>query len=97
MDVDSPDVESERDKDGFVMVSSPISPLRSSTPQSPAEASASNAREVSKSREIVDVDMQDGSKLGDQLAQKTTSLSPRKAAGTSDSSMMFGKYDLLPQ
>jgi len=89
--VDSPDVESERDKDGFVMVSSPISPLRSSTPQSPAEASASNAREVSKSREIVDVDMQDGSKLGDQLAQKTTSLSPRKAAGNSDSSMMFGK------
>lgn len=96
MDVDSPDPESERDKDGFVMISSPTSPLRSITPQSPTSGSSSKPRETSKPREIMDVEMQDGSRSVGQVVQKTTSLSPRKTAATSDSSMMFGKYILLP-
>jgi ubiquitin carboxyl-terminal hydrolase 25/28 len=88
MDVDSPCVESERDKDGFVIVSSPISPLRSSTPQSPAEASSSKSRDAPKPGEIIDVEMQDGSASIDRVATKTAP--PPKTAGTSDSSMMFG-------
>jgi ubiquitin carboxyl-terminal hydrolase 25 len=90
MDVDSPNAESERDKDSFVMVSSPTSPLHSITPQMLAEGSSSKSRETSKSGEIVDVEMQDGSVPIDRVATKPAL--PPKTVGTSDSSMMFGQY-----
>lgn len=79
MDVDSPQL----DKDGFVIVSSPTSPHRSST--SPAEGSSSKPHEAPKEAEMIDVEMQDGTS---QAVQKTP---PRKPAGASDSTMMFGK------
>lgn len=88
MDVDSPKPDSERDKDGFVLVSSPTSPLRSSTPQSPGEGSSSKA---SKSGEAVDVEMQDNLP---QTVQKAPPLPPRKNT-ISDSVMMFGKFILI--
>jgi hypothetical protein len=87
MDVDSPIVDSERDKDSFVIVSNPTSP----TP--PAEASSSKSQETSKPEEIVDVEMQDASGSVNQVIPKATpSFSPRKTAATSDSSMMFGRH-----
>jgi ubiquitin carboxyl-terminal hydrolase 25/28 len=88
MDVDSPNPDSERDKDEFVLVSSPTSPLRSSTPQSPGEGSSSK---VSKSGEAVDVEMQD---RASQPAQKAPPLPPRKNT-ISDSVMMFGKFMII--
>lgn len=78
------DVE-ERDKDEFVLVSSPTSPLRSSTPQSPGEGSSSK---VSQSG---DVEMQD---RAPQPAKKAPPLPPRKNT-TSDSVMMFGRFILI--
>jgi ubiquitin carboxyl-terminal hydrolase 25/28 len=96
MDVDNPDLESERDKDGFVIVSSPTSPLRSSTPQSPAEGSSSQPPGTSNPGELVDIEMRDSSRLVNRITEKTASiLSPRKTAGTSDSSMMFGKFAFI--
>jgi ubiquitin carboxyl-terminal hydrolase 25/28 len=93
MDVDSPVVDSARDKDAFVIVSNPTSPLRSNTP--PAEGSSSKPRDAPQPEGIVDVDMQDGS--GPVSRKTPPSLPPRKIAATSDSSMMFGKYVLLLQ
>jgi hypothetical protein len=90
MDVDNPVVDPDRESD---VDSIPTSPLLFSSPQTPAEASSSQLREASKPGDRVDIEMQDASGSTDQVILKTTrSLPPRKTAGTSDSSMMFGKY-----
>lgn len=90
MDVDSPVQEPEQhDKDSFIMVSKPTSPLLSNSPQGSAESSSSAARMTSKTGETADVEMQDITKPD---PAKAPPLPPRKPAANSDSVMMFGKY-----
>lgn len=91
MEIDSPMSETDqRDKDGFVMVPSPSSPVQAKSPHSVIAGSSntSNARDTSKSVEIIDVDMQDVSKSD----KKSTAVGPRNATANSDSVMMFGKF-----
>ncbi|EKM83956.1 hypothetical protein AGABI1DRAFT_67056 [Agaricus bisporus var. burnettii JB137-S8] len=81
MEVDSPICESPRDKEGFVLVSSP--------PKVPRESPKDPAAEPSTSRrqgENEDVEMQNLTP-----SQKPPPLPPRRKPETSSSDMMFGK------
>jgi ubiquitin carboxyl-terminal hydrolase 25/28 len=92
MEIDNPGLESSKDKDGFVMVSKPASPLRSDSPP-PLEDSTSQsliAREVTTSSrdEDGDVEMRSGSQTENR---KPPPLPPRKHT-VSESVMMFGTF-----
>lgn len=90
MEVDSPMSETDqRNNDGFVMVSSPASPVRVKSIIAESNNAAST-QDTSKS-EIIDVEMRDVSKPD----QKGAAVGARKATANSDSVMMFGKSVLL--
>lgn len=90
MEIDSPVSETDqRNKECFVMVQSPASPVQVKSVIAGGSNTAS-AQDTSKSGEIIDVEMQDVSKPD----QKSAAVGTRKATANSDSVMMFGKVVL---
>lgn len=78
MEVDSPICESPKDKEGFVLVTSPPRTSRKSPEDSTPEPSSSRRHE--------DVEMRNATP-----SQKPPPLPPRRKPETSSSDMMFGK------